>query len=139
MRSSIWLISLLALSGCFSRPCSVAAPPPPCKATGSNSLDWKTATAICRTLEETGAEVQRADVRGTHLSLTFAESFGGHLLADKVTLRQSVGGFLSLMSEESGFAGVSVEVISGERTIASGSVLDSGEQQIKIVEEVESN
>jgi hypothetical protein len=78
-------------------------------------------------------------VNATRLSLTVAANFAEQLLTDEVSLRQSVGEFLTMMSKETGSAVVSVEVFSGDTVIASGATLDSGEQQIKILERVESN
>jgi hypothetical protein len=126
---------LLALCGCWSRPCRVAAsiPAPPCKAEGTDSEGWRVATSICLNLEATGAEVQRAYVNGTHLSLRFAPGFGQQLLAEKSALYQGIEEFMSMMSKETGASRVSVEVSSGEIVIATGETMESGEKRITIL------
>lgn len=129
---------LLVLSGCWSRPCNVAAtiPAPPCKAEGSDSDGWRIASSVCRKLEATGVEVERAHVSGTHLSLRFFPSFGQQLLADEVALEQTIEDFLSLLSDETGSDRVSIEVLSGDAPIANGQILESGERQITLLQKV---
>ena len=105
-------------------------PPPPCKAEGSDAEAWRVATGICRRLEETGAGVLGANVRGTHLVLTVGREFGQRLLADSASLHQSTEDILSLMLEETGTPTVSVEIFFGDSLIVSGKVLDSGERRI---------
>jgi hypothetical protein len=73
-------------------------------------------------------------VNGTHLSLRFAPDFGQRLLAEKSALHQSIDGFMSMMSKETGDSRVSVEVSSGENVIATGETLEAGEKRITILE-----
>jgi len=132
-----WYLGLALLSvlcGCWSRPCNVAAsiPAPPCKAEGSDSTGWRIATSVCRNLEATGVEVEGAYVKGTHLSLRFAPSFGQQLLRDEAVLEQTIEDFLSLLSDETGSDRVSVELFSGDTSIASGEIQASGERQITL-------
>jgi len=120
---------LLALSGCWSRPCCVAdqIPAAPCKAEGDDAEGWRIASGICRNLEAAGAEVQQAYVKGTHLSLKFAPKFRQKLLADESALRENNATFLSLMSKETGSSSVSVVVFSGDQLIT---ILDENYQGI---------
>jgi len=136
MKWYLGLAPLLLLCGCWSRPCSVAAsiPAPPCKAEGSDSNGWRIASSVCRNLEATGVEVQRAYVKGTHLSLRFASGFGEQLLGDDAALEQAIEDFLSLLSDETGSDLVSVEVFSGDTSIATGEILESGEPQITLLQ-----
>ena len=74
-----------------------------------------------------------ASVNGTHLELRFAPAFGHQLLADEAALRQTVAGFLSIISRQTGAVRVSVEVFSGDTAIAIGETIEAGEERIEIL------
>lgn len=80
-----------------------------------------------------GAEVERVDVDGAHLSLTFSASFGGQLLTDEEAFRESIFEILSLMSRETGSSEVSMDVFSGEAAIASAATSETEPTRITIL------